>query len=57
MSWSRASATSPSTASSGRVAKTLGHENANVTLGIYAHLYDRKNEDDTVRLALAGEAS
>ena len=36
------------------VAKTLGHENANVTLGIYAHLYDRENEDEEVRRALGG---
>jgi integrase len=35
------------------VASVLGHENANITLAIYAHLYDRKQSDEAVRAALA----
>ena len=35
------------------VANVLGHEDANVTLAIYAHLYDRMRTDKAVRLALA----
>jgi integrase len=36
------------------VANVLGHENANITLSIYAHLFNRERTDDAVRLALAG---
>jgi integrase len=36
------------------VAAVLGHEDATVTLKIYAHLYDRQQKDEAVRLALAG---
>jgi integrase len=36
------------------VAAVLGHEDANVTLRIYGHLYNRKRTDDDVRKALAG---
>ena len=36
------------------LATALGHEDANVTLKVYAHLYDRKRSDEAVRLALAG---
>ncbi len=35
------------------VASVLGHENANITLGIYSHLYDRQRTDEAVRAALA----
>jgi integrase len=35
------------------VASVLGHEDANVTLKIYAHLWDRRRTDQAVRLALA----
>jgi integrase len=37
------------------VASVLGHEDANVTLKVYAHLYNRQKTDDAVRIALAGE--
>jgi integrase len=37
------------------VASVLGHENANMTLAVYAHLFDRRRTDDSVRLALAGD--
>jgi integrase len=36
------------------VASVLGHENANITLGIYGHIYARQRTDEAVRLALAG---
>ena len=36
------------------VAGVLGHEDANVTLRVYAHVYDRRRSDDAVREALAG---
>jgi integrase len=40
------------------VAGVLGHEDANVTLRVYAHLFDRTRTDDAVRAALAaGERS
>jgi integrase len=39
------------------VASVLGHEDANVTLAVYAHLYDRQRADEAVRLALAGGAA
>jgi integrase len=35
-----------------RVAAVLGHENANITLGIYAHLFDAQKRADEVRAAL-----
>jgi len=35
------------------VAAVLGHEDATVTLKVYAHLYDRRRTDETVRAALA----
>jgi integrase len=35
------------------VAAVLGHEDANVTLRVYAHLYDRRRSDEAVRAALA----
>jgi len=35
------------------VATVLGHEDANVTLRVYAHLYDRQRSDDAVRDALS----
>jgi integrase len=35
------------------VADVLGHEDANTTLRVYGHLYDRRRADDAVRLALA----
>jgi integrase len=37
------------------VASVLGHENANLTLAVYAYLYDRQRTDEAVRLALAGQ--
>jgi integrase len=36
------------------VAAVLGHEDANTTLKVYGHLYDRRRTDDAVRAALAG---
>jgi integrase len=36
------------------VANVLGHEDASVTLRVYAHLFDRQKTDDAVRLALSG---
>jgi integrase len=36
------------------VAAVLGHEDATVTLKIYAHVWDRERTDDDVRKALAG---
>jgi integrase len=36
------------------VAAVLGHEDATVTLKVYAHLWDRERTDDDVRKALAG---
>lgn len=38
------------------VAAVLGHEDARVTLAVYAHLYDRVRTDDAVRGALAARA-
>jgi integrase len=35
------------------MASVLGHENANMTLGLYAHLFDRRRTDDAVRRAPA----
>ena len=35
------------------VAAVLGHEDAVVTLQVYAHLWDRKRSDEAVREALA----
>jgi integrase len=35
------------------VAAVLGHEDPNVTLRVYAHLYDRRRSDEAVRSALA----
>jgi integrase len=37
------------------VAGVLGHEDATVTLKVYAHLFDRLRTDEAVRAALAGE--
>jgi integrase len=34
------------------VAQLLGHEDARVTLAVYAHLFDRKRTDEAVRAAL-----
>lgn len=39
------------------VASVLGHEDANITMRVYAHMYDRQRTDDAVRVALAGGAS
>jgi hypothetical protein len=39
------------------VAAVLGHEDANVTLRVYAHLYDRARSDEAVREALAAGVS
>lgn len=39
------------------VAAVLGHEDANVTLKVYGHLYDRQRTDEAVRVALAGGVS
>jgi integrase len=39
------------------LATILGHEDPNVTLKVYAKLYDRRRTDETVRLALAGGVS
>jgi integrase len=36
------------------VAAVLGHEDATVTLKVYAHLFDRERTDDDVRRALGG---
>lgn len=36
------------------VAAVLGHEDANVTLKVYAHRFGAQRKDDAVRLALAG---
>lgn len=36
------------------VAGVLGHEDASVTLRVYAHVYDRQRSDDAVREALTG---
>jgi hypothetical protein len=33
------------------------HEDASITLKVYAHLFDRQRTDDAVRLALAGASS
>jgi|SRR5579862_3277468 len=38
------------------VADIQGHADPNVTLKVYAHIYDRKRKDEAVRLALAGGA-
>jgi integrase len=38
------------------VAAVLGHEDATVTLKIYAHLWDRRRTDEAVRLALSSSA-
>jgi integrase len=35
------------------VANVLGHEDANTTLRVYGHLYDRRRTDESVRVALA----
>jgi integrase len=37
------------------VASVLGHENANLTLSVYAHLFDRLRTDEAVRQALADD--
>ena len=39
------------------VAAVLGHEDATVTLKVYAHLWDRERTDDDVRKALASTRS
>jgi integrase len=39
------------------LATFLGHEDPNVTLKVYAKLYDRRRTDETLRLALATDAS
>jgi integrase len=36
------------------VADVLGHEDANTTLKVYGHLYDRRRTDEAIRVALAG---
>jgi integrase len=36
------------------VAKILGHADPNVTLKVYAHLYERGQSDEAVRQALTG---
>jgi integrase len=39
------------------VANVLGHEDANVTLGVYGHLWDRERTDEAVRIALADDTA
>lgn len=39
------------------VASVLGHEDATITMKVYAHMYDRHRTDDAVRRALAGDVS
>ena len=39
------------------VAKILGHQDASITLRIYAHLFDRQRTDEAVRLALSDAPS
>lgn len=38
------------------VAGVLGHENANITLGIYAARFNRQSKDEAVRAALGGKS-
>lgn len=38
------------------VASVLGHEDANTTLRVYAHLFDRRKTDEAVRAALTANA-
>jgi integrase len=38
------------------VAAFLGHKDANVTLRVYAHVYEKQRTDEKVRAALAGSA-
>jgi hypothetical protein len=35
----------------------MGHEDASITLKIYAHRFNRQKKDDAVRLALASTGS
>jgi len=35
------------------VGRVLGHSNPTVTLRVYAHLFDRSNQHDAVREAMA----
>jgi integrase len=39
------------------VASILGHDDPNVTMKVYAHLYDRVKSDDRIRAALQGVAA
>ena len=38
-------------------ATLVGHENANITMGTYAHLFDRRAQDEKIRAALERAAA
>ena len=40
-----------------QVAAVMGHKDANITLKVYAHLYEQKQSDEAIRQALAGVGS